>query len=118
MAQKHGAMANETEAAQTLTCACCGNQGPWSWTDWTGEAYCVRCGVSHRLYSIGDLPIGCNINPEFLPVCKEYYQETGKPCGTGTFLGYRDYPEVLEAHNAFCDWMHEKHPELYEDDQP
>lgn len=110
MAQKYGHRAGEADAADILICTICGAQGRgnWSWTDLHGEAFCIHCGCPHQL--IGE--IGCNLKDEWIPIVKEYWAATKKPCGIGVFLIERDYPDQIAAKEAFFAWVKEHHPTL------
>lgn len=106
MSQKYGHLANQEDA---LSCSVCGGES-WSWTDLSGEAYCVKCGTPHQIKWGKDNRRGPNINEEFLAVIKEYYEKTKRGCGMGTFLIERDYPDQLRDKKDFIAWIKENHP--------
>jgi len=127
MAQKYGLMANvevsEQRRAGTLKpCVICDNPNPtFSWTDYSGEGYCLRCGVPYQLkwgsdeqQREGRYPY-LNVKEKAIPMLRRYFAETGKPAGLGTFMGYGEYPEVAAARKTFNAWLDahiEEFPEL------
>ena len=109
MSQKYGYLANGV-ATESKPCLVCDDPRPtYSWTDYHGEGYCVKCGTPYQLKA-GEMREGetyprCNLAPEWVPICRRFYAETGKPNGTGTFMGfgeYRDQEAGLIAFNAWC----------------
>jgi len=121
MAQKYGDRANETEGAAAATaCLICDDPRPsYSWTDYSGEGYCTRCGTVYQL-QWGELREGetyprINIRAEAIPMFRRYWQETGAMNGTGTFMSLADYPEKHAGRKVFSTWWaahKEEYPEL------
>ncbi len=119
--QKYGLEANnQNEIKEVKECLICDDPHPhYAWTDYSGEGYCLRCGIPYQL-KWGELKEGesyprINVRVEAIPLFRRYYQETKKPAGMGTFIGYRDYPEVLEAQTEFNEWWDhhaDEYPEL------
>ena len=115
MPQKYGFRANETEAARNLRCVTCGAvDSNWSWTDYTGEAYCIHCGTPHLVEPQEGEP-RVNLSEIGVKHYKEYWDETGLPCGGGTFISYDIYPEVRSAAMKFAAWLRKNHPEVFEE---
>jgi len=114
MPQKYGGLANCEPAAQTeKLCLVCDQKPIYSWTDYSGEAYCVFCGMAYQLkwgsdeqQKEGNYPY-LNVREDALPMFRRYWAETGKPSGMGTFLGFHEYPEVARARQAFNQWFKE-----------
>jgi len=110
MAQKYGGMANAEEFDRERACLVCDDPHPiYSWTDFSGEGYCVRCGTPYQL-KWGTLAAGesyprCNIQPQWLPLFRKYYTETGEGNGSGSFMGFSDYPDQGRDREAFNAWM-------------
>ena len=119
--QKYGHLANQAEGAlKDVACLICDDPNPtYSWTDYTGEGYCVRCGTSYQL-KWGKLTEDesyprPNIRKEAVRALRDYYKKTGRLNGCGTYLTFRDYPEQLEGRRFLNEWFQmnrEKYPEL------
>lgn len=121
MSQKYGYLANqEINREQGVSpCLVCDDKDPhYSWTDYSGEAYCTRCGTAYQL-KWGDLKEGesyprINIEAEWIPVLRDYYAETHQLNGSGTYLSFC-YPEQAKGNEQFNEWFDankEKYPEL------
>jgi len=112
MAQKYGYLANAEEFDRNRACLVCDDPQPnYSWTDLSGEGYCLRCGTPYQL-KWGTLTDGedyprCNIRPEWIPPMRTFWKEKQKPNGQGTFLGFGSYPDQLAGREAFNSWCHE-----------
>ena len=102
--QKYGYMANEEPSTREIKCEVCGNPGPWSWTDRSGEAYCFHCGSPHQL-KWGE--VGCNLKKEWIPIIREYWETTGRGCGCGSFMIEHDYPDQIRNRADFGAWVDE-----------
>ena len=68
----------------------------------------MQCGTPYDLKN--EIP-KIAIKPEWIPVLKQYWNETHKGNGQGTFLIWRDYPDQARDMNDFADWI-TNHPEL------
>lgn len=118
--QKYGAWAN-LEAFERRACVVCDEANPtYSWTDYSGEGYCMRCGTPYQL-KWGELKDGetyprLNIGAEFVPILRRFWSETGQPNGLGNFfLGFDEYPDQLvgrRAFNAWCQAHEAEYPDL------
>lgn len=119
--QKYGLQANGAEGAKKkVPCQVCDDPNPvYAWTDYSGEGYCLRCGIPYQL-QWGGLKEGesyprINIDAKAVPMFRRYFAETGQPAGYGTFISFGEYPEVRRARESFGAWwkehMHE-FPEL------
>ena len=109
MVQKYGHMANQA-VNETFPCVVCEDQEPtFSWTDYHGEGYCVKCGTPYQLSggNEGDVLPKINIKKEFIPVLQRYFKETGLGNGCGSFMIVRDYPDQIEDKTKFDEWMSE-----------
>jgi len=90
MPQKYGDLAN-AEKFEQKACLVCDDPRPvYSWTDYSGEGYCTKCGTSYQL-KWGELKAGetyprCNVIPEWVPVLRQYWKETGKLNGCWTYM--------------------------------
>ena len=122
MSQEYGLMANGAGHDRQRPCLVCDKAEPvFSWTDYSGEGYCLQCGTPYQL-KWGELKDGetyprCNIQAKWIPVLRRYWAETRHSNGAGTFLIGRDYPDQLEGRRLFNEWMeaHEaEYPELKE----
>lgn len=119
--QKYGLLANaEQSAVESPPCQICDTSRPtYSWTDYSGEATCTRCGTAYQI-KWGELREGeayprINVKEKFIPVLRRYWAETGKQNGSGTFLGFDEYPEAYRGRVAFGAWWKEhksEYPEL------
>jgi len=114
--QKHGLMANEAVKGQ-FVCVVCGKSEGFNWSDQHGEGMCNRCGTPYQLLQYDesenrvDAPPKCNIKEEWIPVLKQYWNETHEYMGLGSIMVVRDYPECVEGRRKFDEWMG-NHPEL------
>lgn len=121
MPQKYGAMANAVPGSRDFTCVVCGDNPPtWTWSDLHGEAMCIKCGTPYQLIQYEevdgerkrlDAPPKINIKPGYIPILKQYWEETKKFTGLGTIMIGRDYPECVEGCKAFYKWL-DAHKEL------
>ena len=104
--------ANEETSARGVTCAVC-NSSPvlFQWSDLSGEAMCHACGCPYQLKWGTDeqkaerkYPYLC-LRDEFIPLAKEYWQETKAFVTYGTMLdGHRGIAELNR-------WLRQHHPE-------
>jgi len=115
MAQKYGDLANQ-EVKQAKACLVCDDPAPrYSWTDYSGEGYCLQCGTSYQL-KWGE-PKGreypyCNIKNEWLPIMRKYWAETHMSNGSGTFMFWGDYPDQEKGRVRFNEWCDAHNDEL------
>lgn len=79
------------EAVKDFKCIICGTQPTkFTWTDFYGEAICLTCGCPYQLLP----PAGaekkeypsCNLDPEFIPWLKRYWEETHRFANLGIYL--------------------------------
>jgi len=86
-----------------------------------GEAVCVACGTPYQL--CGDVdgayereinPPRCNIKPKWIPILREYWNETRRWNGQAVYLLIRSQEREIDAKAAFNEWVTKKHPELCE----
>lgn len=118
MPQKYGYMANE-ESFEQKPCLICHDKRPtYSWTDLSGEAYCMRCGTPYQLkwgvLQEGEVYPRINVLKSSIPLLQRYYQETGKSNGQGSFFVGSDYRDQLEAREEFFAWC-EKNKDILQD---
>lgn len=109
MPQEYGYMANAEESAKMFTCLICDTENvSWNWTDYSGEAYCMECGTPYQLkgdiLKEGETYPRINIKKEWLSILKQYWNETHRGNGLGTFMLWRDYPDQKENKNDFVRW--------------
>ena len=116
MAQKYGSMANGAPNASGFTCLICETSPvSWTWSDAHGEAMCTKGGTPYQLIqrdedkNIIDALPSINITEKWVPVLKQYWQETQRFTGLGTIMIWRDYPECDAGQEAFYRWVDE-HP--------
>lgn len=108
-------MANMEDSAENQTCAICGaSPMRFQWSDLSGEAMCTKCGCPYKLKwgtdeqkEEGNYPY-LNLKEEFIPIAKEYWEETHKFVCYGWMLGQR--PGTKELLN----WMKEHYPDWVE----
>lgn len=116
MTQKYGDLANEAVKAPS-PCLVCDDPAPrYSWTDYSGEGYCVKCGTSYQL-KWGELKEGesyprCNVKPQWIPLLRKYWGETGKLNGCGNYWLMHDYPEQLAGMKTFDEWCEDHKDEI------
>lgn len=110
--------ANEESSAQNQTCAVCGTSPmTFQWSDYSGEGMCTKCGCPYQLkwgstkmQEEGNYPY-LNMNDEFLPIAKEYWEETKWFVCYGMKFGSR--PSMSELNK----WIESNHPELIKDEK-
>ena len=122
MPQEYGHLANLVPTPE-FVCEICGGPAHFSWTDYHGEAYHVRCGAPYQLLQyepkgpdgkLGkaiDAPPKLKISQTWLPVIKQYWNETHEFMGLGTYMILRDYPECARGRERLDAWL-DLHPEL------
>lgn len=105
----------EPAAQEQITCALCGATPPtYQWSDYHGEGMCTRCGCPYQLRAGSDEQVkkgkypDLNLADKWVPVAKEYWEETQQWVCLGTMLGAR--PGL----NEFFEWVEKKYPELFE----
>ena len=109
--QKYGQMANMA-VEKPFVCVICGESVGFNWSDQHGEGMCNRCGTPYQLLKEGKkIELELNIKEEWIPILKQYWNETHKYTGLGVILIARDYPECVEGTEKFYEWL-DKHPEL------
>lgn len=117
MTQKYGWRANEEVASDRPACLVCDDPSPnFSWTDFSGEGYCLRCGTPYQL-KWGTLKDGesyprVNVDAEWLPILRRFWTETQSPNGAGSFIGFDDYPDQLAGRRRFNAWCDSHKDEL------
>ena len=106
-------MANTESSAQKQACVVCGdNPMRFQWSDYSGEGMCCKCGTPYQLKWGSDAQQQgakypyLNLKESFVPIVREYFQETGRWTCLGTMIG--NQPGLKE----FYDWLYAKHPEL------
>ncbi len=116
MSQKYGGMANQEDFDRSAPCVVCDDPAPrFSWTDYHGEGYCLKCGTPYQLKA-GELKEGetyprVNVVAVWLPVLRQFWADEHMPNGFGSFMGFAEYPDQLEGRRAFNAWA-DLHPEL------
>ena len=110
--QKYGQMANAA-VEKHFTCIICGEGAGFNWSDQNGEGMCNKCGTPYQLLEGGKkIEPKLNIKEDWIPVLKQYWNETHKYMGLGVILvAPRDYPECVEGQTKFYEWL-DKHPEV------
>lgn len=122
---KHGILhdydlhANHEPSAKEQSCAVCGESPmTFQWSDYSGEAMCVRCGCTYQLKwgskemeEEGEYPY-LTLKEEFIPVAREYWQSKSRFVCYGMMLGPQPGMSSLAA------WLREHHPELLSPPQP
>ena len=117
---KHGILhdydllANAEMSAQKQTCLVCGTSPmQFQWSDYHGEGMCRACGCPYQLKAGSDemkqegaYPY-CVLSEPWIPVVREYWEETGSWTYLGIGLG------KLPGLAQFDTWAREHHPELY-----
>jgi len=105
-------MANREQSAIKVTCAICGaSPMTFQWSDYSGEAMCTQCGCPYQLKWGSDeqrredsYPY-LNLQDEFLPIAKEYWDENHKFVCYGLMMGPRPGMDEL------IEWAEKYHPE-------
>lgn len=121
MPQKYGHLANAVPEAQSFTCLVCGaSPARWTWSDQHGEAMCIQCGTPYQLLHYEgkkdsrkriEGPPKIKVKKSWLPILKQYWEETRQFMGLGTIMIARDYPECVRGQELFYDWL-DQHPGL------
>jgi len=118
MPQKYGSIANSAPSASGFTCIICGaSPTTWTWSDQHGEAMCTQCGTPYQLLqrdenkNLIDAPPRTNVQEKWIPVLKQYWQETQRFTGLGAIMIWRDYPECVTGQRMFYEWVDE-HSEI------
>ncbi|KKM77485.1 hypothetical protein LCGC14_1369580 [marine sediment metagenome] len=119
--QKHGLDASQ-QTRNGFTCQICSESSAgMNWSDQHGEGMCNRCGTPYQLIFYDEnenrveKPPRINIEENWLPVLKQYWEETQQYTGLGTILISRDYPEAVTGQAALDKWLGE-HQELIPSD--
>ena len=105
--------ANKEASARNQTCAVC-EESPmfFQWSDYSGEAMCMKCGCPYQLKWGSDKQVEennypyLNISPEAVPALKEYWEKTKKFVCHGQMMGNRVGAQEFYA------WIEKKYPEL------
>lgn len=108
-------MANNELSAADQTCIICGaSPMSFQWSDYSGEAMCIRCGCPYQLKwgnekqkKEGKYPY-LKLRTEYVPFIREYWEKTGKFVCYGTMFGPR--PGLVD----FYQWLDKTHPEFKE----
>ena len=106
--QKYGLAANGAGHA-IVPCLVCDDPDPrYSWTDYSGEGYCLQCGTPYQL-QWGTLKEGesyprLNLKADVVQILRRYWSEAKRTNGLGTFMIERDYPDQIEGRIAFNEW--------------
>jgi len=111
--------ANKEASAANQTCAICGSSPMrFQWSDYSGEAMCTQCGCPYQLKWGSDekqtknkYPY-LNLNDEFLPVAKEYWNETKKFVCYGVMIG------PLPGYSEMVEWVKEHYPQFVKTEAP
>lgn len=116
MAQKYGFMANAEPVAPT-PCLVCDDPTPsYSWTDYSGEAYCHQCGTPYQL-KWGTLKDGetyprINIGEAWIPWLRRFWEENHITNGAGTFIDGSEYRDQMQGRRQFNVWLKQHEAEL------
>lgn len=108
-------MANAEPSAKGQTCAICGDSPMrFQWSDYHGEGMCQKCGTPYQLRAgseaqkeEGAYPY-INLDERWVPVVREYHEETGAFACLGQMLGR------APGREEFFEWAQERHPELFD----
>lgn len=104
-------MANREQSAQQQKCAVCdASPVTFRWSDYSGEAMCVRCGCPYQLkwgseeqQAKGAYPY-MQLRPEVVPVIRRYFAETGRFTTLGLMMGpspgLAELNDWIDAHRA------------------
>jgi len=101
--------ANDEIPKQSI-CQICGEELHCRWTDYSGEGVCLTCGAPYQLKwgteeqkQDNKYPY-LNINPKYIPIIKEYWEQTKKFVFLGTSLtentGIADFNAWMEENHA------------------
>ena len=106
-------MANNEPSAKGQTCLICDVYPVvYQWSDLNGEAMCRQCGTPYQLKNGSDSQIKegnypyLNLDPEWLPIIREYWLETQQFTHFGLTFGPRLGVE------KFTKWVDKNHPEM------
>lgn len=116
MAQDYGHLAN-AEKFEQKPCLVCDDPAPtYSWTDYSGEGYCVKCGTPYQL-KWGELKDGetyprINVNDVWLPILRKFWSEKFTTNGCGTFMVGDQYGDQMAGRRVFNEWCKEHEAEL------
>ena len=111
--------ANLEPSSQGVTCAVCGTSPTrFQWSDYSGEGMCTACGCTYQLkwgskeqQAEGKYPY-MTMTDDFLPIAREYWEQTHKWVCYGTMLGGQLGMAELIA------WCKEYHPECLTRKEP
>ena len=105
-------MANAEPSAQGQVCVVCGdNPVSYQWSDYSGQAMCRSCGTPYQLKWGSDEQVAegaypyLSLKPEWVPVVREYFRETGRFTCFGMMMGPR--PGLRE----FNEWADARYPD-------
>lgn len=106
-------MANREPSASEQTCVVCGDSPmSFQWSDYHGEGMCRKCGTPYQLKAGGEKREAegaypyLNLAEEWVPIVREYHQETGRWVYLGMGIGRK--PGLRE----FDAWCQERHPAM------
>jgi hypothetical protein len=106
--------ANKEPSAQAQTCAVCGDSPMrFQWSDYHGEAMCCKCGCPYQLTAGSDQQVAegkypyIRLREDFIPVAKEYWEETAKFACYGIMMG-----GPKPGMTSFTNWLRLRHPEF------
>jgi uncharacterized protein YlaI len=105
--QKYGWRANEA-ASKDFKCIICNESAGFNYSDLHAEAMCNRCGTA---YMLNEIPHKISIKENWIPILKQYWNETHQYMGLGQIVIWRDYPEAEEGRMKFNDWC-KKHKDI------
>jgi hypothetical protein len=99
------------KSAKGQVCVICAESPmDFQWSDYSGEAMCVKCGCTYQLKwgsdkqkEEGNYPY-LNLKKEFIPIAQEYWKERGKWVCYGTMMGPRPGMDELVI------WLKANHP--------
>ena len=106
-------LANQEESAWGQTCIVCGcSPMTFQWSDYSGEGMCTECGTPYQLKrgtdeqkAEGKYPY-LRMKSEWVPVVREYHQQTGQFVALGCMLGQQ------RGMAEFVEWLKGHHPEM------
>ena len=110
--------ANNEPSSENQTCVICGTSPmTFQWSDYSGEAMCTICGCPYQLkWGSKEKEVGAkypylNMNHDFIPIAKEYWETTHQFVCYGMMMGPRPgYRELIE-------WIKQNHPEWLEKEE-